>query len=148
MTSSGPYGSRDASYRAAGERAGIERLVARFYEHMDALPHARELRAMHAADLAEVRDKLAVFLCAWLGGPNEYRERFGPISIPGFHARFPIDEAIRDAWLSCMAHAVDEQPWTDEFKSYFMSAIAIPAERCRIASVSANPPRLPSSGPS
>jgi len=131
----GPYGVGDASYRAAGEQAGIERLVACFYEYMDALPQARELRAMHAPDLGEVRDKLAVFLCAWLGGPNEYRAKFGPISIPGFHARFAIDEAERDAWLVCMAHAVADQSWADEFKAYFMSAIAVPAERCRVASV-------------
>jgi hemoglobin len=83
----------------------------------------------------EVRDKLAVFLVAWLGGPNEYRSRFGAISIPGFHARFAIDEAERDAWLLCMARAVDEQPWAEAFKFYFMQAIAVPAERVRVASV-------------
>ena len=128
------YGSGDASYRAAGERFGIYRLVKRFYEHMETLPEARAIRAMHAADLTLVREKLAAFLCAWLGGPNEYRARFGPISIPGFHARFAIDEAARDAWLTCMARAVDEQPWDPDFKSYFMQAISIPAERCRVAS--------------
>lgn len=131
----GPYGVRDASYRAAGERDGIYRLVWRFYEYMDLLPEARVIRAMHAADLTEVREKLAVFLCAWLGGPNEYRSRFGSISIPGFHAKFAIDEDERDAWLLCMARAVDEQAWADDFKAYFMKAISVPAERCRGASV-------------
>ncbi|MEO8841030.1 MAG: group II truncated hemoglobin [Kofleriaceae bacterium] len=129
------YGTGDGSYRAAGGSDGIERVVRRFYEHMDALPVARALRAMHADDLTEVRDKLAVFLVAWLGGPNEYRARFGPISIPGFHARFAIDEAERDAWLSCMALAVEEQPWDEPFKRYFMHAISLPAERVRVASV-------------
>ena len=55
---------------------------------------------------------------AWLSGPNEYRARFGAISIPSFHARFAIDEAERDAWLLCMARAVDDQPWTEAFKFY------------------------------
>jgi hemoglobin len=94
---------------------------------METLPEARALRAMHAADLTEVREKLAVPLVGWLGGPNEYRSRFGAISIPGFHARFAIDEAERDAWLLCMARAVDEQPWAEAFKIYFMQAIAVPA---------------------
>ena len=129
------YGSRDASYRAAGGSEGIRRLVTRFYEHMDTLPEARELRAMHAVDLDDVREKLVVFLIAWLGGPNEYRARFGPISIPGFHARFAIDRAERDSWLLCMARAVDEQPWAESFKTYFMEAISVPAERVRAASV-------------
>lgn len=129
------YGVGDASYRAAGGRDGIARLVERFYVHMDTLVEARGIRAMHGADLAAVREKLAVFLCAWLGGPNDYRARFGPISIPGMHARFAIDERERDAWLTCMAHAVDEQPWAPGFKAYFLRAIAVPAERVRVASV-------------
>lgn len=129
------YGNGDASYRAAGGVDGIRRLVERFYEHMDTLPEARGLRAMHAVDLNDVREKLVVFLVAWLGGPNEYRTRFGPISIPGSHARFPIDRTERDSWLRCMSRAVDEQPWANSFKTYFMEAISIPAERVRAASV-------------
>lgn len=129
------YGTGDASYRAAGGSDGIERLVHRFYEHMDTLVEARVIREMHAAELTLVRDKLAVFLAAWLGGPNDYRARFGAISIPGFHARFAINVAERDAWMLCMARAVAEQPWADDFKRYFLQAIAVPAERVRVASV-------------
>ena len=129
------YGTDDASFRAAGEEDGISRLVDRFYEYMDSLDAAKTIRAMHQGDLATVSEKLKVFLVAWLGGPNRYRERFGPIAIPSFHARFAIDEAERDAWLECMQRAVDDQPWESDFKTYFMRAIAVPAERCRIASV-------------
>ena len=135
MMESVAYGTKDASYQAAGGSEGIRALVHRFYEYMDELPEARALRAMHADDLDEVREKLIVFLWAWLGGPNEYRARFGPISIPGFHARFAIDETERDAWLLCMARAVADQPWAESFKTYFMGAISIPAERVRVASV-------------
>ena len=135
MNGPGPYGVADASYRAAGERDGIARVVERFYDLMDELPVARTIRAMHPADLALSREKLEVFLCAWLGGPNEYRARFGPISIPGVHAHFPIDEAERDAWLTCMAQAVEEQPWDEDFKRYYMRAISVPAERIRVASM-------------
>lgn len=137
MQTTGPasYGSGDGSFQAAGGREGIARLVARFYEYMDTLPQARTIRAMHATDLTLVAAKLETFLCAWLGGPNEYRARFGPISIPAFHAQYSIDEAERDAWLACMACATAEQPWEDDFKRYFMRAISQPAERCRVASV-------------
>ena len=135
MIESVTYGTGDASFQAAGGREGIRAVVERFYEYMEELPEAREIRAMHATDLDLVREKLIVFLWAWLGGPNEYRARFGPVSIPGFHARFAIEEAERDAWLLCMARAVAEQPWADSFKTYFMRAISIPAERVRVASV-------------
>lgn len=129
------YGVADASYRAAGERDGIARLVDAFYDHMEARPFAQTVRAMHVPDLSLSREKLKVFLCAWLGGPSEYRERFGPIAIPHVHAHLAIDEAERDAWLGCMQLAVDEQPWAPDFKAYFMRAIAVPAERVRMASV-------------
>ncbi|HVK75050.1 MAG TPA: group II truncated hemoglobin [Kofleriaceae bacterium] len=131
---SAPYGTGAASYEAAGGDAGIARLVDAFYDYMDSLAEARGIRAMHDADLARSREKLKVFLCAWLGGPNLYREKFGPISIPGAHARFAIDEPERDAWLACMRRAVDDQPWSAAFKRYFLNAIAVPAERVRVAS--------------
>ena len=135
MSTSTPFGTGSASYEAAGKEAGISQLVDEFYEHMDALEHARIVRAMHPSDLAVPREKLKTFLCAWLGGPNRYADRFGPISIPRAHAHFAIDEPERDAWLACMQHAVDSQPWDDAFKHYFMRAIAVPAERVRMASV-------------
>ncbi len=34
-----------------------------------------------------------------------------------------------------MERAVDEQPWAEASKFYFMQAIAVPAERVRVASV-------------
>jgi hemoglobin len=102
------FGERDSSYRAAGADDGLARLCEAFYRHMDALPEAATIRAMHGSDLALSREKLTVFLAAWLGGPNLYRERFGPISIPRAHAHL-ADEAERDAWLACMRCAVAEQ---------------------------------------
>lgn len=127
------YGTGAASYEAAGAKDGIARLVDAFYDVMDTAPEARGIRAMHEADLALSREKLKVFLCAWLGGPNEYRSRFGPISIPGAHAHLDIGAAERDAWLCCMERAVAAQPWRDDFKAYFLRAIAVPAERVRRA---------------
>ena len=129
------FGQRDASYRAAGGEEGLARLCEAFYRHMDAVPGAATVRAMHGADLSLSREKLKVFLAAWLGGPNLYTERFGRISIPGAHAHLAVDEAERDAWLLCMRLAVAEQPWTEEFKEYFLAAIAVPADRVRMASV-------------
>lgn len=131
MTS--PYGTGDASYQAAGGTDGIAALVDEFYRVMQALPLARTIHLMHA-DLAMSREKLKCFLCAWLGGPNDYRARFGPISIPGVHAHLTIGDAERDAWLACMQRAVDSQAWAPDFKSYFLRAIAVPAERVRAAS--------------
>ena len=130
------YGDADESYRAAGRREGIAALVERFYRHMSTLPEAATIRAMHDDDLTVSKEKLAVFLCGWLGGPRNYTTKFGPIRIPVAHAHLAIDEPERDGWMRCMKMAVEEQDnWSGDFKAYFLEAIYVPADRVRQASV-------------
>ncbi|UTW13749.1 group II truncated hemoglobin [Marinobacterium rhizophilum] len=125
------YGDGDTSYQAAGGIDGIRRLVDAFYDQMETLPQAADIRAMHRQDLAESRDKLSCFLSGWLGGPKLYREKYGPISIPAAHAQLRIGSLGRDAWLLCMEKALEQQPWADDFKRYLLRALSVPAERCR-----------------
>ena len=126
-----PYGVEDASYRAAGGEAGIRKLVDDFYDAMDRLPQAAKIRAMHPEDLTASRDKLARFLCGWLGGPKLYAEKYGPIRIPQAHSRFEIGSSERDAWLLCMEAALKKQPYATEFKKYLLEQLYVPAERSR-----------------
>lgn len=125
------YGVEDASFRAAGGEAGIRKLVDDFYEAMDRLPEASTIRAMHPADLSVSRDKLARFLCGWLGGPPLFAEKYGPIRIPQAHGRFAIGSQERDAWLLCMAEALKTQPFAPAFKRYLLEQLYVPAERSR-----------------
>ena len=90
------YGDGDASFQAAGGEAGLLRLVDDFYDLMETRPYAATIRAMHPPDLTVARDKLARFLCGWLGGPKRYQERYGSISIPGSHAHLDVDADARD----------------------------------------------------
>ncbi len=128
------YGDGDASFQAAGGQAGIQRLVARFYDYMDTLPEAAAIRAMHPKDLALTRDKLYCFLCGWLGGEKLFAPKYGPIMIPRAHEHLEITEPERDACLLCMEKAVAEQPYAEGFKRYLMRELFVPAERCRIFS--------------
>lgn len=125
------FGQGDASYQAAGQFEGIRRLVDDFYDVMESLPEAAHIRAMHSADLTEARDKLTRFLCGWLGGPRLFSEKYGPIAIPSFHRAFPIGPKERDAWLLCMREAAAKQPYSDEFKTYLLAQLYVPAERSR-----------------
>jgi len=131
------YGEGDASYRAAGERAGITRLVDAFYRIMDELPEAQTIRRMHPADLAVSRDKLSRFLCGWLNGPKLFSQKYGPIKIPKAHAHLRVGPAERDAWLLCMERAITEQDFTPEFGEYLLRELRVPAER--IVEVSRDP---------
>ena len=128
-----PFGVQDESFLAAGGEDGIRALVEDFYRQMDALPEAREIRDMHPDDLESSVDKLARFLCGWLGGPRRYNEKYGSISIPGVHRHLTIEEPERDVWLACMHRAVEKQPFAAEFKQYLLEQLAIPAERIRQA---------------
>ncbi|SDU38506.1 group II truncated hemoglobin [Halopseudomonas salegens] len=129
MTDKPGYGEADASYQAAGGIEGIRRLVDDFYQVMDTWPDAERIRRMHPADLSPARDKLSCFLSGWLGGPRLFQETYGSISIPAFHARWPIDTADAEAWLGCMQQAIARQPWSPAFKDYLLRQLAVPAQR-------------------
>jgi len=92
-----------------GEASGkqtIRLLVETFYDEMDSDPKAADLRAMHAQDLTEAREKLFMFLTGWTGGPQLYIERYGHPRLRARHMPFAIGEAERDQWMYCMIKAM------------------------------------------
>jgi len=126
-----PYGTGDASFHAAGGEQGIRVLVDAFFDRMGSDARFATIYTMHPDDKDVSRDKLARFLCGWLGGPKLYREKYGAIGIPRVHAHLAIASAERDQWLTCMAESVDEQPFDDDFKQYLMEQLFVPAEAVR-----------------
>jgi hemoglobin len=54
------------------------------------------------------RDRFALFLIGWLGGPQDYVARHGHPRLRMRHARVRVDLAMRDAWLRTMRTALDE----------------------------------------
>ena len=123
------YGFEDTSFKAAGGVEGILKLVKDFYRIMNELPDAKVIRKMHPDNLEVSIDKLARFLCGWLGGPNLFNERYGPISIPAAHAHMVIHEHERDSWLQCMQQALVLQEYEHAFKEYLLIQLRVPAER-------------------
>ncbi len=96
-------------FAAFGDEAAVRALVDTFYDTMDTQPAYAAIRAMHPDDLTASRDKFFKFLCGWLGGPQYYIQEHGHPRLRMRHAPFPVDEAARDAWLACMAFAMDDQ---------------------------------------
>ena len=125
------YGVGDSSYKAAGELAGLTRLVDAFYDFMDSLPEVGKIREMHPVDLTESRKKLVYFLSGWLGGPRIYAQTFGQMSIPQAHQHLPLTQIESDMWILCMQKAVDEQPYAQSFKVYLIRQLRVPAQRIR-----------------
>lgn len=131
MSDDRPYGTGDASFLAAGGVAGLRRLVDSFYDRMGSDPRFKAIWDMHPHDKEESRDKLHRFLCGWLGGPKLYHQKYGSIGIPRVHAHLDIDTPERDQWLTCMLESLAEQPFAEDFKTYMIEQLFVPAEAVR-----------------
>ena len=94
-------------FERLGGAAAVETLVERFYAEMDARAEARDIRALHGANLAPVKFVLKRYLIEWLGGPPLYSSERGHPRLRMRHLRFAIGEAERDAWLACMRAALE-----------------------------------------
>ena len=131
------YGVGDASFQAAGGEAGVFKLVNAFFDRMGSDERFATIYAMHPDDMEVSRDKLARFLCGWLGGPKLYREKYRSISIPRAHEHLAIATPERDQWLTCMSETVAEQPFDPAFRKYLLEQLFVPAEgvRRRIAAL-------------
>jgi len=95
-------------YVELGGADAVRALVNRFYDIMDSDPAVAPLRAMHAADLAPMRDKLYDWMSAYLGGPQHYFKRPDALCFSAAHSHLAIDATIRDQWLGCMFRALDD----------------------------------------
>lgn len=97
-----------SAFVLVGGEAAVRGLVDRFYDLMDLDAGFVTLRALHPRTLDGSRDKLFWFLCGWLGGPQQYVERFGHPMLRARHMPFSIGIVERDQWLACMSQAMTE----------------------------------------
>lgn len=100
-------------YQILGED-GIRALCNAFYDIMDTLPEAADIRAMHAQDLSPMKEKLAEYLTGWMGGPPLYADKHGTVCMTEPHEPYHIGPAERDQWLLCMNKALEEIEASDE----------------------------------
>ncbi|MBJ19624.1 MAG: group II truncated hemoglobin [bacterium] len=111
-----------------GGEAGVRALVDRFYERMDTAPDAAVIRKMHKQDLSEMRERLSLFLCGWLGGPRLHFERYGSLCMRTAHAPFPIDREASDAWKKCMVDALRDATLGEATREALSTAFGHTAE--------------------
>lgn len=110
-------------FELLGGETAVRALVDRFYDIMDSDPVTKGLRAIHRDNLDESRERLYLFLCGWLGGPQLYVEKHGHPMLRARHLPFRIDERMRDEWLYAMFKALDElHPGVSELKSHLEQA--------------------------
>ncbi len=110
-------------YEQLGGEAAVRQLVERFYDEMAAAPEARELRAMHAADLGPMRQTLFEFLSGWLGGPRTYFERPNAKCLMSAHGGLPIGKREAEQWLLCMRRSLDALDTTPKMRELVGNAL-------------------------
>src|ERR1043165_4813816 len=98
-------------FELLGGTEAVLALAQRFYDLMEERePALARLHPMTGDKIArEPRDRFALFLVGWLGGPDDYIQRHGHPRLRMRHGRVKVDVAMRDAWLRCMQAAMDEK---------------------------------------
>ena len=86
----------------------IRQIVERFYDLMDIDTDLSALRQAHGPSLDQARERLFLFLCGYLGGPDYYVQQFGHPRLRARHLPFAIGEAERDQWVICMGRAMQD----------------------------------------
>jgi len=123
------YGIGDGTYKTIGEEAGVRQLVDHFYTIMAANKPYQPLFNMHSSELHITKDKLARFLMGWMGGERTYQSTYGAMNIPSAHAHLNVTQELMDNWLACMTEALHQQGHAEEFCTYLITQLAIPAQR-------------------
>ena len=124
----------DSPFTRLGEEQGVRRLVARFYDVMDANePALAQLHELdeHGKVSAAARERFTLFLIEWLGGPATYSPVHGHPRLRMRHGRVPVNASMRDAWLRCMARAMDDQGVTGEEREFLDKRFAEVADFMR-----------------
>ena len=111
------------AYQRIGGEPAIRQLVTRFYALMDELPEAYATRKIHPEDLGLSGDKFVMFLSGWLGGPQQYVEKYGHPMLRRRHLPYPIGQQEHDEWLMCMRMAMDEVIADIELKEKLYAAM-------------------------
>jgi len=106
--------SKDTFYDAVGGEPTFVQLVNRFYREVAA---DEILRPMYPEeDLTGAEERLRLFLIQYWGGPTTYSQQRGHPRLRMRHVPYTIGPIERDAWLRCMAVAIDETGFEEPYR--------------------------------
>lgn len=91
-------------YEEIGEKK-LHELIDTFYEKVAVHP---DLIPIFPDDLTETARKQKQFQTQYLGGPNLFTAEHGHPMMKARHNPFPITPTRAEAWLACMAEAMDD----------------------------------------
>lgn len=120
-------------FQLLGGETAVRALVERFYDAMD--EQEPELARLHPLENGKVsrasRDRFALFLVGWLGGPQDYMRLHGHPRLRMRHAHVPVSEAMSDAWMRAMRVALADAGVSPESRAFLDEKLAALAEFLR-----------------
>jgi hemoglobin len=124
----------DSPFAQIGGRVAVEQVAARFYQRMERDEPA--LAALHRQGPGggidpRVKERFALFLVGWLGGPQEYVEKHGHPRLRMRHAPVAVDATMRDAWVRCMRGALEDCAVTGRVRAFLEQRFAEVADFLR-----------------
>jgi hemoglobin len=121
-------------FELVGGADRVRAVVERFYDLMaEREPALAKLHVCTADGRVDrgSRDRFALFLVGWLGGPDDYVVRHGHPRLRMRHNRVSVNVAMRDAWLRCMQAALDAEHITGGVRTYLDGRFAEVADFMR-----------------
>jgi hemoglobin len=96
-------------YEFIGGEDQLRKLVETFYDIVEFEPEGRVLHILHLRGhgIAHSRIEQLNFLSGFLGGPRLYAQKHGHSNVREMHEHVEISAEAKDAWLKCMAMAID-----------------------------------------
>ncbi len=99
--------SANTPFQAIGGAPAIRRLADAFYDLMDSDAQYAQLRALHATDLAPMRESLAGYLTVWLGGPRDWLETRKVTCLMSMHRDIRVTRETAAQWTGAMRQALE-----------------------------------------
>lgn len=126
--------AEDTPYQRLGGSEPVKALAQAFYDDMEA--HEPELTAVHRQDTPGKvsqgsRERFAMFLIGWLGGPQDYMATHGHPRLRMRHANVKVGTELRDAWVRSMNRAMDVRGIDGPVRSYLSTRFAEVADFLR-----------------
>lgn len=111
-------------YEAIGGQEAVDKIIDSLYKHIGKHP---DLIPIFPEDLTESAYKQRLFLTQFFGGPQLYLKERGHPMLKRRHMEFIITPTRRDAWLECMAKALDEANIEEPYRTAIMERLTMTA---------------------
>ncbi|MBL9014034.1 MAG: group II truncated hemoglobin [Myxococcales bacterium] len=121
-------------FEQLGGAERVKAIVETFYDVMSEREPA--LAQLHPCDERGAvsrgsRDRFALFLIGWLGGPEDYVLQHGHPRLRMRHGRVPVNLEMRDAWMRCMTAAMEHHGVSGQVRAFLDARFAEVADFLR-----------------